>query len=104
MASRLPSCACGIDRVLHTLHRECSQKRVIIVGHGMVMCAFVVRIERLTATQFLQRSHLYWGGTAKEDKQARINVADLIFGVKSAEARGKNRSNKPTRNGAGSRV
>lgn len=45
-----------IDRVLHTLHRECSQKRVIIVAHGMVMWAFMVRIERLTPTQFLQRS------------------------------------------------
>jgi NAD+ kinase len=45
-----------IDRVLHTLHRECSEKRVIVVAHGMVMWAFMVRIERLTPTQFLQRS------------------------------------------------
>jgi len=46
-----------IDRVLHTLHRECSDKRVLIVGHGLVMWAFLVRIERLTPTQFLERSH-----------------------------------------------
>lgn len=45
-----------IDRVLHTLHRECSDKRVLIVGHGLVMWAFMVRIERLTPTQFLKRS------------------------------------------------
>lgn len=45
-----------IDRVLHTLHRECSDKRVLIVGHGLVMWAFMVRIERLTPTQFLEKS------------------------------------------------
>ena len=46
-----------IDRVLHTLHRECSNKRVLVVGHGLVMWAFMIRIERLTPTQFLERSH-----------------------------------------------
>jgi NAD+ kinase len=45
-----------IDRVLHTLHRECSNKRVLVVCHGLVMWAFMVRIERLTPTQFLERS------------------------------------------------
>jgi NAD+ kinase len=45
-----------IDRVLQTLHRECSDKRVLIVGHGLVMWAFAVRIERLTPTQFLEKS------------------------------------------------
>jgi len=45
-----------IDRVLQTLHRECSQKRVIIVAHGLVMWAFTIRIERLTSFQFLERS------------------------------------------------
>jgi len=45
-----------IDRVLHTLHRECSDKRVLVVCHGLVMWAFMVRIERLTPTQFLKRS------------------------------------------------
>lgn len=37
-----------IDRVLQTLHRECSGKRVIIVSHGEVMWAFRVRLERMT--------------------------------------------------------
>jgi len=45
-----------IDRVLQTLHRECSGKRVLIVCHGLVMWAFIVRIERLTPTHFLERS------------------------------------------------
>ena len=36
-----------IDRVLDTLHRECSDKRVIIVCHGEVMWAFRVRLERM---------------------------------------------------------
>jgi NAD+ kinase len=45
-----------IDRVLQTLHRECSEKRVIIVCHGLVMWAFAIRIERLTPTQFIERA------------------------------------------------
>ena len=40
-----------IDRVLHTLHRECSEKRVVIVTHGMVMWAFIMRTKRLTPRQ-----------------------------------------------------
>lgn len=41
-----------IDRVLHTLHRECEGKRVIIVCHGEVMWAFRVRLERMTQRKF----------------------------------------------------
>ena len=41
-----------VDRVLHTLHRECSDKRVIIVCHGEVMRAIQVRIERISQTRF----------------------------------------------------
>lgn len=41
-----------IDRVLDTLHRECSDKRVIIVCHGEVMRAFQVRLERLSQRRF----------------------------------------------------
>ncbi len=41
-----------VDRVLHTLHRECSDKRVIIVCHGEVMRAFRVRIERINQAEF----------------------------------------------------
>jgi Histidine phosphatase superfamily (branch 1) len=45
-----------IDRVLQTLHRECSDKRVLIVCHGLVIWAFMIRIERLTPMQYLKRS------------------------------------------------
>ena len=41
-----------VDRVLHTLHRECSDKRVVIVCHGEVMRAFQIRIERMSQTRF----------------------------------------------------
>ncbi len=41
-----------VDRVLHTLHRECSDKRVIIVCHGEVMRAFQIRIERMSQARF----------------------------------------------------
>ena len=41
-----------VDRVLHTLHRECSDKRVIIVCHGEVMLAFRVRLERMSQERF----------------------------------------------------
>lgn len=41
-----------LDRVLHTLHRECSDKKVIVVCHGEVMRAFRVLIERMSQQQF----------------------------------------------------
>jgi NAD+ kinase len=41
-----------IDRVLDTLHRECSDKRVIIVCHGEVMWAFRVLLERMPQRRF----------------------------------------------------
>ena len=41
-----------LDRVLHTLHRECSEKRVIIVCHGEVMRAFRVLLERMSQQRF----------------------------------------------------
>lgn len=37
-----------IDRMLNTLHRECSDKSVIIVCHGEVINAFRIRLERMT--------------------------------------------------------
>lgn len=36
-----------VDRILNTLHRECTQKRVLIVCHGEVMWAFRIRLERM---------------------------------------------------------
>lgn len=41
-----------VDRALDTLHRECSDKRVIVVCHGEVMRAFQVRIERMSQVRF----------------------------------------------------
>ncbi|MCR4333693.1 MAG: histidine phosphatase family protein [Patescibacteria group bacterium] len=41
-----------VDRVLDTLHRECSDKHVLIVCHGEVMRAFQVRIERISQVRF----------------------------------------------------
>lgn len=41
-----------IDRMLQTLHRECGDKRVIMVCHGEVMRAFQVRLERLSQARF----------------------------------------------------
>lgn len=41
-----------LDRVLHTLHRECSHMRVIIVCHGEVLRAFRVLLERMPQQQF----------------------------------------------------
>jgi NAD+ kinase len=43
-----------VDRVLGTLHRECSDKRVIVVCHGEVMWAFRVRLERMSQVRFRQ--------------------------------------------------
>lgn len=41
-----------LDRVLNTLHRECEDKRVIIVCHGEVMRAFRVLLERMSQQRF----------------------------------------------------
>lgn len=41
-----------VDRVLNTLHRECSDKRVIIVCHGDVIRAIRIRLERLSQIEF----------------------------------------------------
>lgn len=41
-----------IDRIIQTLHRECSDRKVIIVCHGEVMWAFRVRLERMSQKRF----------------------------------------------------
>lgn len=43
-----------VDRVLNTLHRECEDKRVIIVCHGEVMWAFRLRLERMSQERWLE--------------------------------------------------
>jgi NAD+ kinase len=41
-----------VDRVLNTLHRECSDQSVVVVCHGEVIRAIEVRIERITQGRF----------------------------------------------------
>ncbi len=41
-----------IDRMLDTLHRECSDKRVLLVCHGEVMWGFRVRLERMSQVRY----------------------------------------------------
>lgn len=43
-----------IDRVIATLHRECSEANVIIVCHGEVMWAFLLRLLRLSTRQYAE--------------------------------------------------
>jgi NAD+ kinase len=41
-----------IDRVLETLHRECVDRRALLVCHGEVMWAFRVRLERMSQERY----------------------------------------------------
>jgi NAD+ kinase len=43
-----------IEKIFDTLHRECSDKRIIIVCHGEVMLSFKVRLERMTQDRFYE--------------------------------------------------
>jgi len=43
-----------VDRVLNTLHRECYDKRVVVVSHGEIMWLFRIRLERFTQQRFLE--------------------------------------------------
>lgn len=47
-------CIRGPDRMFDTFHRECADKRVIVVCHGEVMWAFRVRLERMSSVHFLE--------------------------------------------------
>lgn len=55
-----------VDRVLHTLHRECSDHRVVIICHGETMVAFRMRIERITQRRYHEL-------VAAEDTKAQIH-------------------------------
>lgn len=44
--------ALRLGRLLDTLHRECSDKKVIVVCHGETMWAMRVRLERMKATRY----------------------------------------------------
>jgi len=43
-----------VDRVLGLLQKECPDKRVVVVGHGEVMWAFRVRLERISQSRYQQ--------------------------------------------------
>ena len=60
-----------LDRVLQTLHRECNNKRVIIVCHGEVMRAFRVLLERMPQQKFKE---LY----LSKEKEDRIYNCEII--------------------------
>lgn len=60
-----------VDRVLDTLHRECSSEKVILVCHGMVMRAFIIRLERLTPKEYLER-------TESKDPRFKIRNCQIL--------------------------
>ncbi|MDP3996104.1 MAG: phosphoglycerate mutase family protein [bacterium] len=60
-----------LDRVLFTLHRECSDMRVIIVCHGEVMRAFRVLIERMSQQKFKQFYH-------SKKTEHRVNNCEIL--------------------------
>lgn len=45
-------CATRVDRVLDTLHRECSGMSVLMVLHGELMWGFRVRLERMSQRRY----------------------------------------------------
>lgn len=71
-----------IDRMLNTLHRECGDKRVIIVCHGEVMWAFRVRMERMSQVRF-KELHL-----SRRDED-RINNCQIIHYTRRDPVTGK---------------
>ncbi len=43
-----------VEKILGTLHRECDDKKVILVSHGLVMWAFRVRLERMDDAEYIR--------------------------------------------------
>ncbi len=60
-----------LDRVLVTLHREYSDKKVIIVCHGEVMRAFRVLLERMSQQKFKEMSF-------SKEKEDGIHNCEII--------------------------
>jgi len=48
----LASVCLRVDRVISTLHRECSDRRVLMVCHGELMWAFRVRLEWISQLKY----------------------------------------------------
>ncbi|KAJ5078450.1 phosphoglycerate mutase family protein [Anaeramoeba ignava] len=41
-----------VDHVLSILHSECSHKKILIVSHGEVISAFMIRLEKISQIQY----------------------------------------------------
>lgn len=63
-----------VDRILNTLARECSDKRVIIVCHGEVMWAFRIRLEQMSQIRFKE---LYLANRLRQD-EVRIKNCQIL--------------------------
>lgn len=70
------------DRVLGTLHRECSDKRALIVCHGEVMWAARVALERMSQHRF-KELHL------SKDPDHRIHNCQIIHYTRRNPATGQ---------------
>ncbi|MEO5928174.1 MAG: histidine phosphatase family protein [Patescibacteria group bacterium] len=66
-----------VDRVLDTLHRTCSDKRVLIILHGEMMWAFRVRLERLSSHRFAELQ-------TSTDPKDRINNCQILHYTREA--------------------
>lgn len=64
--------------VLDTLHRECENKRVIMVCHGEVMWAFRIMIERMSQERFRELDRL-------RSPEHRINNCQVIHYTRRAD-------------------
>lgn len=72
-----------LDRgVLDTLHRECSDKRVVLVCHGEVMWAYRVLLERMPQHEF-RRLHL------SKDPLDRLYNCDILHYTRRDPVSGK---------------
>jgi NAD+ kinase len=60
-----------IDRVLDTLHRECVDRRVILICHGEVMWAFRVRLERMPQDRYRELD-------SSRDPQIKIHNCQVL--------------------------
>jgi NAD+ kinase len=71
-----------VDRVLHTLHRECSDRDVIIACHGEVIQAFQIRIERMSQARFREL-------TFSERSDDRIHNCQIVHYSRRCEGTGR---------------
>lgn len=71
-----------IDRVIQTLHRECADKRVIIVSHGEAMWALRTRLERISQEEWKRLE-------GSKDPADRINNGQVIHYTRRDPATGE---------------